>query len=88
LEGFTIPYNAPDYGNDPSLWLDFVSTDNVNPTTKRTDKDIFDTTYWQSKQINAVVMPWIPYFSNCDGFDSRIILYDVLEHTPEEKDGG
>jgi hypothetical protein len=26
FEGITLPYNTPDYGNDPSLWLDFVST--------------------------------------------------------------
>jgi hypothetical protein len=25
-------------------------------------------------------MPWIPFFSNCDGSDSRTILYDVFEY--------
>jgi len=60
----------------------------VNPTTKNLDKDAFDVTFWKSKLINAVIMPWIPFFSNCDGFDSRIVLYDLLEHTPDEKEGG
>ena len=93
LEGITLPYNTPDYKNDPVLWLDFTSTNQpdangnpipdkfrVNPTTKNLDKDVFDPTYWQSKQINAVIMPWFPFFSNCDGFDSHIIFYDALEY--------
>jgi hypothetical protein len=25
-------------------------------------------------------MPWLPFFSNCDGFDSRIIIYDAFEY--------
>ena len=42
-----MPYNSPDYGEDPKLWLDFVSSaDTVNPTTKNLDKDVFDSTYW------------------------------------------
>ena len=45
-----MPYNSPDYGEDPKLWLDFVSdqTDHpeVNPTTKNLDKDVFDRTFW------------------------------------------
>jgi hypothetical protein len=82
MEGITMPYNCVDWGNDPSLWLDFVSLGNItNPTTKRLDKDAFDNTYWQSKQINAVVMPWIPFFSNCDGSDTHIIPFDIFEYT-------
>lgn len=27
-------------------------------------------------------MSWIPFFSNCDGYDSRIILYDSFEYNP------
>jgi hypothetical protein len=81
MEGVTMPYNSVDYGEDPKLWLDFVAIgDKVNPTHKDMDKDAFDNTYWQSKQINAVIMPWIPFFSNCDGFDTRIIPFDAFEY--------
>jgi hypothetical protein len=81
MDGTTMPYNSVDYGEDPELWLDFVSTaPGVNMTSKDLDKDAFDNTYWQSKQINAVVMPWIPFFSNCDGSDTRIIPYDIFEY--------
>ena len=81
LEGVTMPYNAPDWGNDPDLWIDFVSTGpGINPTTKNLDKDQFDSTYWQSRKISAIVMPWIPFFTNCNGHDSHIIFYDLLEY--------
>lgn len=53
--------------------------ENVNPTTKGYDADPFDATYWQSKQVNAVIMPWVPYFSNCEGYDAHMVLYDVFE---------
>ena len=47
LEGFTMPYNSPDWGNDPNLWIDFVSDGpGINPTTKNLEKDAFDVTYW------------------------------------------
>jgi hypothetical protein len=26
-------------------------------------------------------MPWLPFFSNCDGFDSHIIIFDALEYS-------
>ena len=25
-------------------------------------------------------MPWIPFFSNCRGYDSKIVLYDIFEY--------
>ena len=28
-------------------------------------------------------MPWLPYFSNCDGFDSHIIFYDLFEYSKD-----
>ena len=86
LEGITMPYNSPDWGNDPDLWIDFVSKGpNINPTTKGLDKDQFDLTYWQSRKINAVVMPWIPYFTNCNGHDSHIIFYDLFEYANQDQ---
>jgi len=44
---------------------------------------VYDTNFWESKQISAVVMPWIPFFSNCDGYDSRIVAYDAFEYHPD-----
>jgi len=55
----------------------------INPVRKNLDKDVFDSTFWDSKQINAVIMPWLPYFSNCEGYDTRMVLYDLLEYNDQ-----
>lgn len=50
MDGTTMPYNSIDYGNDPKLWLDFISqAPGVNVTSRNLDKDVFDSTYWESK---------------------------------------
>ena len=28
-------------------------------------------------------MPWLPYFTNCDGHDSHIIFYDLFEYADD-----
>jgi hypothetical protein len=80
MEGLTLPYNIPDLGREPLFYIDMTSVaENVNPTTKGLNADPYDATYWQSKQVNAVIMPWVPYFSNCEGYDVHMVLYDVFE---------
>jgi hypothetical protein len=80
MAGVTIPYNAPDLGNEPLFYIDMTSTaPGVNHRRKHLKKDVYDGTFWQSKQVNAVIMPWIPFFSNCEGYDTRMVLYDVFE---------
>lgn len=60
--------------------MDMTSTaEGVNKGTKGMKGDPYDGTFWDSKQVNAVVMSWLPYFSNCEGYDTRIILFDVFE---------
>lgn len=50
MYGITLPYNAINYLQDPNLWLDFVAIgDEINPTIRNLDKDVFDSTYWLSK---------------------------------------
>jgi hypothetical protein len=67
LDSITMPYNTPDVGAEPDFYIDFTAVGaDVNPKRKPLDKDVFDSTFWQSKQINAVIMPWVPFFSNCD----------------------
>lgn len=80
MEGIALPYNAPDYGVEPLLYVDQAGVGpKVNNVRKDLDGDPFDATFWQSKRVQSVVMPWIPYFSNCDGYDTRMIFFDVFE---------
>ena len=63
LEGITIPYNAPDVEEDPNLFLDMTASLGL-PPKRNYDKDVYDTTYWQSRQITSAIMSWVPFFSN------------------------
>ena len=79
--GVTLPYNMPNWGEEPEFYLDMTSRgDDINPVRKKIDKDVFDSTYWDAKLITANIMPWVPFFSNCEGYDSRIVFYDILEY--------
>jgi hypothetical protein len=52
--GVTLPYNAPDVGAEPLFYIDMTSTaeqHGVNPGAKGLDKDVYDATFWQSKQV-------------------------------------
>eukprot|EP00931_Biecheleriopsis_adriatica_P048568 TRINITY_DN28075_c0_g1_i1.p1 TRINITY_DN28075_c0_g1~~TRINITY_DN28075_c0_g1_i1.p1 ORF type:complete len:4655 (+),score=704.17 TRINITY_DN28075_c0_g1_i1:659-13966(+) len=35
--------------------------------------------FWSSAGVETVTFPWIPFFSNCDTFDSHIHLWDLFE---------
>jgi hypothetical protein len=82
LNGITIPYNSPDVENDPSFFLDMTAKVGLLPN-RGYDKDAFDSTYWQSRQITSAIMSWVPFFSNWEGYDNRILFYDLVEHSEE-----
>lgn len=66
---------------EPPFYLDMTSAGkNINPVRYPYTTDPFDSTYWDSIGLKATIMPWIPYFSNCEGYDSRIILFDIIEY--------
>ena len=46
----TIPYNAPDPATNPNFILNFASTseDGATPVRKTLDKDVYDSTFWDS----------------------------------------
>ena len=70
----------PDWNQEPEFYLDMTANgETINPVRKSIDKDVYDSTYWDAKLIQANIMPWLPFFSNCEGYDSRVILYDILE---------
>jgi hypothetical protein len=27
-------------------------------------------------------MPWVPFFTNCEGYDAHMVLYDLFERGP------
>lgn len=63
LDGITIPYNAPDVEADESFFLDMTAKVGLLPS-RNYDKDVYDSTYWQSREITSAIMSWVPFFSN------------------------
>ncbi|CAE7714326.1 unnamed protein product [Symbiodinium sp. CCMP2592] len=44
--------------------------------------------FWQSQGFDTVALPWLPFFSNCEGFDSYITLWDLFESPGDQvRDG-
>ena len=81
-----MPYNIPDLGNEPLFYIEMTSTkaggtgvNRVNKLPKGYSADPNDELFWQSKLVNAALVPYLPYFSNCEGFDTRIFMYDLFE---------
>lgn len=51
-QGITLPYNMPDWNNEPLFYLDMTAKGHgVTTVRKKIDKDVFDSTYWDAKQI-------------------------------------
>eukprot|EP00929_Paragymnodinium_shiwhaense_P093182 TRINITY_DN5330_c0_g2_i1.p1 TRINITY_DN5330_c0_g2~~TRINITY_DN5330_c0_g2_i1.p1 ORF type:complete len:6836 (+),score=1501.21 TRINITY_DN5330_c0_g2_i1:1561-20508(+) len=43
--------------------------------------------YWSGADNNTVALPWLPFFSNCDGFDSHIHIWDLFESPGRVREG-
>ena len=85
-EEVSLPINVPelsDSGSFPSYWLDLGSLRYDESTlTKRTLEmgvNEFEpkSLYWESQTYTA--MPYLPFFSNCKGFDQHIPIFALFE---------
>jgi len=93
LDGnYELPYNMPpgeaDHPGEDSVIIDAVNVSGRfnAPQNVQTDGDQgllkVQTTgkaYWQAKNVDTWAMPWLPYFSQCELFDSHINLWDLFE---------
>jgi len=70
-----LPYNA--YFNSQNGYI------LVDSTSPNLDTKPLPTQYTKSatfSNINSLVFPWIPYFSNCKNYGSHIYLFELLEN--------
>eukprot|EP00340_Litonotus_pictus_P012158 CAMPEP_0170539142 /NCGR_PEP_ID=MMETSP0209-20121228/103738_1 /TAXON_ID=665100 ORGANISM="Litonotus pictus, Strain P1" /NCGR_SAMPLE_ID=MMETSP0209 /ASSEMBLY_ACC=CAM_ASM_000301 /LENGTH=1999 /DNA_ID=CAMNT_0010840987 /DNA_START=1068 /DNA_END=7067 /DNA_ORIENTATION=- len=100
----TLPYNLyeanfsnKDKDDNNLLLVNYIPPINdKNYTYERyinQNFDPFDEQFWDKQglsELGSIVMPWIPFYSNCAGYDKNIVLYDLLEFNqdcsfPEEK---
>jgi len=98
---FELPYNMPPgSANTPGemeLVIDAQDTAGKYnaPNNVREDGDKKGllnvmspgTAFWSSKGLETVSFPWLPFFSNCDGFDSHIHIWELLENPGYQNDG-
>merc|ERR1719265_3015567 len=42
-------------------------------------------TYWGTARVTTVAIPWLPFFSHCEGWDSHITLWDLFENPMEDR---
>merc|ERR1719160_947768 len=42
-------------------------------------------TYWGTARVTTVALPWLPFFSHCEGWDSHITLWDLFENPMEDR---
>jgi hypothetical protein len=59
-----VRYDSPDFNNEPEALQSVVQPGK---------------TFWNVLREQNVALAWIPFFTNCDGYDSHIILWDFLE---------
>ncbi|KAL4446652.1 hypothetical protein ABPG74_005590 [Tetrahymena malaccensis] len=73
LLNYLLPFNMPTDGP----FFDQVNPEISFPSPPTYSSQPFDTTYWQN--INTVLIPYIPFFSFCNGFGRHILLNEVFE---------
>lgn len=62
--------------------IDLIPTrNNKNMMSKTTNfsKPPFDFLYWNIKNVKYVIFPWVPFFSNCEGYGRKMMWFDLLE---------
>lgn len=52
----------------------------MNESLKEFSKEPYDISFWDINQIELIVIPWLPFFSSCENYGRKIVLYDLLEN--------
>jgi hypothetical protein len=82
-------YQNPDAFNGPQTF-EYDSNSGSPPTDESIRNiQVQSNIFWNVERIETVSFAWLPFFSNCEGYDSHIVIWDLLEQ-PEgrlEKDG-
>ena len=92
FEKITLPYNLyfnAERENNKGLIVNYIPNETEKmftyPRYKGQSSDPYDEQFWDKSKQDAVVLNWLPFYSNCAGYDKNIYLYDLLEHSPQCK---
>ncbi|EGR29809.1 hypothetical protein IMG5_148370 [Ichthyophthirius multifiliis] len=77
LSGKLLPFNMPQ-SND--ILFDLIQAENQVEFKNLglNERQPFDDTFWQQK--DTILIPYFPYFANCNGYDKHMIIYQYLEN--------
>lgn len=79
MSNLLLPFNMLE-SPDGLILFDYAPEDTKSfPVPLLSDKEPYDSSYWSSNEMQTVLIPWLPYFSHCQGHGRHIILYDLLE---------
>lgn len=45
------------------------------------EKDPYLVQLFEENSLEGIFMPWVPFLSNCAGYDDKILLFDLLENS-------
>ena len=83
LEGYPQSgQNGPGKGSE-SLVLDLVNSSGRPNIGDQTITPSPPSTYFGNLGQDKVLLPWLPFFSSCDVFDSHIVIWDLFEKPRE-----
>ncbi|KAF4746788.1 hypothetical protein FOZ62_016661, partial [Perkinsus olseni] len=91
-KGFELPYNMPpglaDTPGDPSMVVDMANEKDIAEDRTIASNQMPGGTFWNVMQVETVALPWLPFFSSCDYFDSHIVIWDLLENPDKPAEAG
>ena len=75
---FVLPLNAPD-SLETSLLIQYLNATTDAPEQYEAVEPPEPSDFWvQGREMYG--LPYFPYFSNCDGYDSTVPVFEVLEN--------
>lgn len=88
-EDVALPTNLPELDsekNSPDYWLQLGSIRGNKTLSKHlleSGRNLFNpaSLYW-GNTLDYVSMPYLPFFSNCKGFDKYIPIFSIFEQNP------
>ena len=75
----SLPYNFQTK-NKGKILISYINSNDYLPSHGYSTRDPYSSTIFDDNEILYIFLPYIPYFSNCAGYDKFIYLYDLLEN--------
>ena len=79
LNSLSLPYNFQ-LKNKGKILISYINSYNYLPSHGYSTRDPYSSTIFDDNELLYIFLPYIPFFSNCAGYDKYMYLYDILEN--------